>query len=258
MFVFTYNGILFSVINEDLKTVRTGNNSNTGPNAVGSDYGPDLNIPTHAIKENGKKYLVTEIGSFSFNTCRGVKSAYVPSTVRIIRKRGFAAMTNCVSLKFGEFSQLKTIEAEGLYDLYALESLTFTSNCITTVGKAVMMFASKIKTLTLPSSLININTLAFGGMIGLQTFYYCGSAEQSNAIFNTYVPSNPQTNASAEIYVTSRYKGTMLGNRSIKGVDDKHCQSQFTICKIGPTSTYTLYRISIAIFILIIIIVYHY
>ena len=121
-----------------------------------------------------------------------------------------------------------------------------------------MTFAFKIKTLILPSSVINIEKLAFGGMTSLQTIYYCGSTEQNKETFNTAVSENPQTNGNAAIYVTSRYKGKTFGGRSIKGIDDKHCQSQFSTCRIGQTITYTPYRISVTTFVLIILIVYHY
>ena len=103
--VFTYNKILYSVINEDLKTVRTGNNGNSGPNAVSSEYGPSLNIPTYVIRGDNQKYLVAEIGSFSFYSCQKITSAYIPSSVRAIRRYAFSMMRSCVSLKFGEFSQ---------------------------------------------------------------------------------------------------------------------------------------------------------
>ena len=229
--VFEYQGITYSVISERLRTVRTGDNREYGPNAVPSEYGTTLLIPEQVKNEKGKYYRVTEIGRYSFYGCKNITSAFIPSSIEIIHKYGLAALTKCTSLTFGENSKLKIIEEGGLYDLYESRSIEFTSNCIKSIDDYGLGFSFLMKTLILPSSIKFIGNKTLGGLRGVAAIYYCGIHDQSTNIFRTRDTVQPQTNTSASIYVSSRYLGgDTFAGRAVTGIDDSHCQAQSDIC----------------------------
>lgn len=251
---FTYNNIVYSIISERFRTVRTGNNTNSSPNAVPSNFGPTLNIPEQVKDEQGKYYRVTEIGKYSFNYCLSITSVFVPSSVEIIRTFGLAQLRYCNTLTFGENSRLRIVESYGLYDFYLIESLVFTSNCLVSIDHHGIMFAFKLKSLIFPPSLNTINARALAGMQVIENIYYCGTNEPNADVFVRDADTQPQINSSVEIYVSSKYKGTTFGGRTIKGIDDSHCQPQTDICSdicltMKKTQNYHFFLFSMIILI---------
>ena len=226
---FAFNGIIYSVISERFRTVRTGNNSETGPNAVLSSYNQPLDIPNQVKDSAGRYYRITEIGSYSFYKCLGITSVSLPASIEIIRIRGLSGLQKCRSLTFEQNSRLKIIEEQGLYDFYLIESLVFTSNCLRSIGNIGITFAFALKTLVIPSSVKYIGRSGIGGMKTMQKVYYCGSKDQEANIFQTSSQLT-QMNPSFEVYVSSKYKGDTFAGRTIKGRDDSVCEQKTDIC----------------------------
>ena len=154
-----------------------------------------------------------------------------PDLVEVIREWGLSAIQNCLNLTFGENSRLKIIEERGILDLYKAESLTFTSNCLMSIGHHGIKYAFVLKSLTLPSSIKSIESQTFGGLREIKTFYYCGAKDQNADIFSSGSSTQPQINATMEVYVSSKYQGGQtFAGKEIKGIDDSKCEAQTDSC----------------------------
>lgn len=248
--IFEDDGIVYSLINQRVRTVQTGNNSTIGSNAISSNSPQKLVIPGQVKDENGRFYRVTEIGRYSFYDNNYITSVYLPSSIEIIRRYGLAGMKNCIEMAFGDNSRLRIVEDHGLYDLYGLQSLKLTSNCLVSFGFAALAFAFKLESLTLPSSIKYIGGSGIGGLTAIKTLYYCGTKDLNSNSIETG-GDLPVTNSSLEVYVSSKYQGSTFVKRSIKGVDDSHCTPKIYICyDIYKTYMKTRY-ISFVVFLLI-------
>ena len=228
--VFQFEEINYTILNKRRRTVGTGNYSNNGANAVISNFGPNLNIPEQVQDENGNYYRVTEIGPSSFEFCLNIIHVFVPSSIEIIRRRGFIFLRNCETFVFANNSHLKIVEQHGLYDMYKIKSLVFTSNCLKELGESSISYALVLQTLVLPSSITKIEAHSLCGMEQIKSIYYCGSVFQGDVI-SSHTVKNSKTNESAKIFVSNNYHHSTFGNREdFEFADEEICRHKTNIC----------------------------
>lgn len=228
---FSVDGILYTVIDEANRLVSTGNNLNSGPNAVSSNFGPNLKIPEKVKGEDGRYFCVAEVGSYSFSQCTCILEVFVPSSVEIIRKCGFWFLTKCTSFTFGANSRLREIEDTGMRDMNLLKSLVFTGSCLKRLGPSCFSYIYNLETLVIPSSVIYIGSNALCGISEIKSIRYCGSSQFGTDILTSHSTTNTKTNATVKIYTNSDYKYSYFGNRNdIIKSDDSVCKLKHSLC----------------------------
>ena len=109
----------------------------TGQMPVGYEYAyrptGDLVIP-ETVTYNGVTYSVTKIGDYAFNTCTGLTSVIIPSTVTFI---DISAFGDCIGLTSVTIpSSVTVIEDWAFYRCSNLTSITIPSS-VTSVGSSV-------------------------------------------------------------------------------------------------------------------------
>ena len=207
---FIFNNFCYSVLDEEKLTVVVGNTSSSSiPNAVYSKYTPNIIIPQFIYHEN-KKYEVVEVAKNAFDGCDVTKHVTIPSSIIVIRRGAFHEMTN-----------VETFEIKGGGRLTIIEKYAF-----------ARMY--KLKTLVLPSSLVNLTQQCLACMTNLTHLYYCSSIEVSEDVFRDFLEESI-TNLNLKIHVPRTYNGTMFGNRTNLVFDDflQKCFFSFdNTCKI--------------------------
>ena len=237
--VFTFGDFNYSIINYHQRTCRTGTNQyersseTKEPNAMPNGYSKDIIIPSHVSFED-KLFLVTEIGPCSFYGyySQNIKKVFIPYSVEIIREWGLAGLQGCEEIIFEFGSCLTKIELNGLYDLYKLKSIKFTSNCLKEFGESSMRFAKDaLEILIIPGSVNKISRVSFGGMAKLQDLYYCGL----NKIVGTEIFKSENEVVTPEtltIHVLSNYQYDKFGERRVTNTDaDNYCKHLSGECK---------------------------
>ena len=229
---FSFESITYTILSQrGIRTVSTGTLETTPgiPNAVSSDFGPNLVIPEQ-VQHDGKFYVVTEIGPYSFDRCLNISFVYIPSSIEIIRTFGLARLRNCINITFAPNSRLRTIEVQGFYDSYQITSLIFTSNCLKTIGNSAFAYSKKLEMLVIPSSVRKVDKYAIAGLSEINDLYYCSSIPPDEDVF--YCNSNEfQTNSSLRIHVTESYKSETFGTRNINDRNTgDYCVEKTTIC----------------------------
>ena len=229
---FSFESITYTILSQrGIRTVSTGTLETTPeiPNAVSSDFGPNLVIPEQ-VQHEGKFYVVTEIGPYSFDSCFDIKTVYIPSSIEIIRTFGLGRLRNCISITFAPNSRLRTIEGSGFYDSYKITSLIFTSNCLKTIGNSAFAYSKKLEMLVIPSSVRKVGRNSLAGLNEISDLYYCSSFQPDNDVF--YCDSDvDQTNSSLRIHVTESYKYNKVGTFNVTDHEvGDYCVSKTTIC----------------------------
>ncbi|MDE6562582.1 MAG: Ig-like domain-containing protein, partial [Muribaculaceae bacterium] len=117
---FEYEGLWFTIIDDEAKTCRTKAGSFAEGNYTpGNDYIGDLSIPA-TTSDGVYEYSVVEIGRYGFATVTGLTSVSIPNTVSSVSEGAFY---DCPALK--------TVDLSG--SLKSLESMAF-SGCNSNVA----------------------------------------------------------------------------------------------------------------------------
>lgn len=130
--VFTSNSIKYNITDATNKKVEVSTNTN---------FTGTANIP-QAVIYNGQNYTVTSIGDNAFSNCSGLSSVIIPSTVSTIGNYAFNNDINLTSVIF--------------------------PNSVTSIGQ-YSFSNTGITSLTLPSSVTNLDNGAFYGCTRLNT-----------------------------------------------------------------------------------------
>ena len=194
---FEYNGLKYTVINEDLKTCKTADNVWGNP----LSYSGDISIPPVAVRSYGNSYTVVEIGYMSFSQCSGINSVTLPSTITLIDKRAFdscinltsitipesvseiryGAFMHCKSLKSINFPQsLSNIPSSVCYDCKALEECRIPEN-VQSIGDEAFRDCSSLKSLYIPKSVSEIGERVIMNCSALASLV----VNSSNTIFDS-------------------------------------------------------------------------
>lgn len=184
---FQYNGIWYSVLDEEAGTCSTKNGKdyigtdNKHHCIPGNDVWGDIEIPEYAVF-NDKSYTVVRIGLYGFYKC-GVTSIKIPDTVKEIDSSAFAGCTSLYSTSIGSSvetmgtgvfdgcfelnsvnipSSLECIEEQTFRDCHNLKMINVPSS-VKRIEKEVFMRCFGLKLITLPNSLSYIGDDAFNG-----------------------------------------------------------------------------------------------
>ena len=189
-----------AVMNADGVTIYYNYINNKSELAVGIPesgwYTGNVTIPESVIY-NGETYKVTSIGDYAFDSCTGLTSITIPSSVTSIDYKAFSNCTGLTSITIP--SSVTTIGYDAFTDCTGLTSITIPSS-VTTIGKGVLIGCSGLasikvdagntvydsrdncnaiietatntlvagcKNTTIPSSVTSIDHSAFFGCTGL-------------------------------------------------------------------------------------------
>ncbi|MDE6548875.1 MAG: leucine-rich repeat protein, partial [Muribaculaceae bacterium] len=153
---FEYEGIVYTVIDSEAKTVKTRDGQD-GDNP-GNHYEGALTIPSTITYDNNE-YTVVEIGHHGFCSLSGLTSVAMPATVV---KLGEAAFYNCENLTSVELpDSLREVEGFVFDSCVALTSVTLPEG-LEYVGERMFAHCHSLTSATLPSTIKEIRGWAFG------------------------------------------------------------------------------------------------
>lgn len=145
---FEYEGIIYTIINSEAKTVMTKDGISDNHTAHNPDYTPgnnvegDVTIPS-VVNYGGVDYTVIRIGQCGFCNLPGLRSVVIPETVQRI---GAFAFCGCNALE-------NVIIPDGIEELPVY----------------VFKGCSSLKSIELPQSIIHIREQAFGDCSSLES-----------------------------------------------------------------------------------------
>lgn len=164
---FEYNGIKYTIIDMDLKTLTTKADANVVlsdsshySDFVGNNDATGNIIIPEIIPYENEEWTVTEIGygSFFFSS---ITSITLPPTVEIINEYAFA---DCTSLKTVNLNEgLFIIDDYAFYTCDAITELELPST-VEMIGENSFYFCDSLTTLELPASIFTIGGGAFYGV----------------------------------------------------------------------------------------------
>lgn len=162
---FTYNGIIYTVTDEDAMTVETKAGT-TEPDPedsekviriAGNDAAGFITLPSTVRDENGEEYTLTRLGDDSFSNCSYLFDVTLPETVTEI---GSYAFYGCSLLSKAELPvKLKTIGEYAFFGCLNLDSIDL-PNSITKIKEGTFAGCS-FKSIKLPENLLSIEDYAF-------------------------------------------------------------------------------------------------
>ncbi len=157
---FEADGIIYTVIDADAKTVRTKEGVMVENYEIipGNKFAGDLVIPS-VVSDGINDYTVTEIGKWSFRANENLTSVALPESIITIYEGAFGACTNLTSVTTQEnLTQIQISTFEGCYNL---------------------------STISLPASLEQLDIFTFAGCDALTEITYY--ATRPIVIDGTYV-----------------------------------------------------------------------
>ena len=179
---------------------------------------------------------VTEIGKFAFLHCSGLTSITLPSGLTEISSSAFSGCSGLTSITLP--SGLTEISSSAFKSCSGLTSLTLPSG-LTEIGSSAFKSCSGLTSLTLPSGLTEISSSAFSGCSGLTsitlpsgvTMIYSSAFESCSGLTSIALPSglteigvNAFSGCSGltSIYVYAE-KLPNMGSDVFDGCDAKKC-----------------------------------
>ena len=169
-FTYKYEGqtLVYTVIDEDSKTVRTKNGSDL-TTTPGNKVSGEVIIPSVVYDENNVAYTVTEIGSYGFKECLRLTSVIIPNTVTLIGDGAFFNSENLASLTIP--NSVVTI-GKGICSFnVALTSIVIPES-VSTIGDGAFSYCSKLNTVWLPGSLTSLGEITFSDSYSVKSVYY--------------------------------------------------------------------------------------
>lgn len=145
---FQYDGITYSVVNEEDKTCHVARNEN----AAG-----DIVLPS-TVSDGHNNYSVIGINSSAFGFCQKLTSISLPNTVSLIP---FCAFESCRQLTTVVIPESVTyIGEDAFHDCSALTNLSI-PNSVTYIGKSAFSSCNSLQSLSFPESIRTIDRGAF-------------------------------------------------------------------------------------------------
>ena len=164
---FTFNDVLYSVLDADAKTCTTQVGSVTpgnlakGPN---NEFAGDLVIPEW-VTDGQEKYKVVEIGDYSFAEANELTSVKLPSTVTYIGKQAFARCNKLLTVEME--NSVTEIGPSAFSNSYNMTSLKL-SEALTEIPDNMCRACSGLLTIEIPESVTVINEEAFWCCYGMK------------------------------------------------------------------------------------------
>ncbi|MDE6562583.1 MAG: leucine-rich repeat protein, partial [Muribaculaceae bacterium] len=179
---FVYNGITYTVIDSEAKTVKTQDRWYVESKDVISNemFTSDLEIPS-TVTFDGNEYTVVEIGNSSFFSCSPLTAIKLPSTLKTIGEYAFdtSNLTSIIvpegvdSIKLCAFrfcdrlttvhlpSTLRSIGGEAFKEAKKLSSINFPEGLVS-IEHGAFYVCEALTEVHLPASLVSIGNEAFG------------------------------------------------------------------------------------------------
>ncbi|MDE5881791.1 MAG: leucine-rich repeat domain-containing protein [Muribaculaceae bacterium] len=143
-FKYEYEGqtIIYSVIDEDTKTVKT---------AINHDITGDLILPSNP-KDGETVYTLAEIADESFTNCEKLNSVIIPNSVHTIGNGAFSFCYNLTSISIP--NSVHTIGNGAFSNLYNLTSVII-PNSVTEISNNAFRHCDNLKKAAYPSTITN-------------------------------------------------------------------------------------------------------
>lgn len=155
------DGFRYEIISKDDMTVRLMPRNYYEWNSVASyeNLGENLVIPSK-VTFFGKEYTVTEIGNNAFYYCNGVKSVFIPKTIKKIGEYAFM---------MGSESSIEKVEIEDLTAWFGIEFGNSYSNPMAAgmEGAEAVVAGIPVTALNVPHGIKNIPAYVFAGCSSL-------------------------------------------------------------------------------------------
>ncbi len=151
---FQYLGINYTVIDEVDCVCMT--KAGFGGRQPVNDVSGDITIP-YEVFDGGNRYIVKEIGSYSFDKNNKITSISIPASVTTIGEGAFRCCRSLTSVILP--NSIKTIPKRAFYYCSALSSIEFSAS-LNFIGEAAFE-GTNLSTISLPNSLETIEKLAF-------------------------------------------------------------------------------------------------
>lgn len=197
-FTYEYEGqkVVYSVIDEEAKTCETVNLTSGYGNPYHQIKGK-LIIP-RTVSDGTNKYVVTRVGTGSFQYNNELDSVFIPNSVNSI---GYLSFAHCNHLKYVNLpTSLKDISKSAFY------------------------LCSRLETITIPNSVTSIGDFAFSYCVSLQNFFIPASISelgkgvfsQCSNITNYTVDNENKHYSSTEGILFNKEKSTLVAYPSYR------------------------------------------
>lgn len=154
---FKYNGINYTVLDEDAKTCKT---SDKNPSLIKTTLWGDAVIPSVA-KDGDTEYTVTAIGKGSFSMSEEVTSVTIPNTVTSIGDEAFGNCQQLISIDIPE-----SVTHIGKFAFWAtgITSIILPSS-LTEISEGLLQSCYNLTSVIIPNSVKSIGDAAFTSCI---------------------------------------------------------------------------------------------
>lgn len=195
---FTYEGIIYTVLDENAKTVETkaGYKETVDEETTyypGNVTASSLLWLTSKVYDGDTEYTLTRIGEFSFSQNQEIWLAVVPESVDEIGKEAFSMCLNLYGLTMPDEC---SIEEFAFYGCISLASIELPNNLVS-INSATFAMCLSLKNIEIPASVTEIELAAFMGSgleqialpdgvtnIGMMAFANCTKLEKVYLPFN--------------------------------------------------------------------------
>ncbi|MDE6637463.1 MAG: leucine-rich repeat domain-containing protein, partial [Muribaculaceae bacterium] len=188
---FWYEGIWYTVLDEETKTVKTTDghfDSEISDYVAGNPCSGDVIIPS-TVSDGTNDYTVVEIGFMGFSNCTSLTSINLPDGVTSIEGYAFSRCSNLTSINIpdgvtsiGEntFSECSSLTSINIPDgVTSIEDYAF-AHCsgltsinlpdgVTSIGGLVFWGCSNLTSINIPDGVTSIGEYAFANCSGLTT-----------------------------------------------------------------------------------------
>lgn len=146
---FEANGMFYNILSQDDKTVEV-----TYRDTEYDSYSGDVAIPEQ-VTYNNETYRVTTIGHFAFNSCSGLTSIAIPSSITLIDDGAFLSCDGLTAVYIDDLSAWLNIDIITSYSTYSYSPLYFAHN--------LYLNGELVTDLVIPDGTTEIKDYAFQG-----------------------------------------------------------------------------------------------
>lgn len=151
---FTYQGVNYTVLNEDQATCSTkaGNYGEAGSTVSG-----EISLPS-VVYDGNKAYTLTEIADYSFFYCSNMTELEIPASVISIGESAFHSCNKLTHVKLPD--GLTAISDYLFWACHNLQTIEIPFS-VTSIGSQAFAMCSNIESIEIPSSVASISGGAF-------------------------------------------------------------------------------------------------